>query len=521
MQPAPRLKSKFRGFLDSKDGQFFIIALLISILLSGLLLYAMPCGPWAYSDSAAYLASARNLVEGKGLGYYYPDGDFAPLALHPPLYPLLLAGLVLLSVTPLQAAAALNILAFILWFTTAAVLLFRITGSRFFALLPCLVLVVHADFLSLFTGAMSESVFVWLSFSGLLLLVEGLQSGQVKEWTPAVIFLALAALTRYTGIAFIFTGAALILLFSQAGWRQRVVKAAAFGFFALLPLAIWLLLFSAPWGGIGGRTFSLPENGMLALQGYIAEFKGVTLPWLPYITRLTQFLSVDARLSLLVFASLVFSGVLYYFARKEGSGAEFMRTTRLALALQLCAIVYIAVHLSQYIYAFPKPDVIARILAPVLIAGIFYLFACIGSIRLFKGGRFNWIALLIAVAFALVIFIYQRPRTQEMLTRLHQEGDGFTAVIYCQTGLLRQLEQLPQESTLVSNQPSFTLLHINRMAEPYPLTNPSGAYAVLFLRQELELEFGTQQAEAILARHQSQCQTLYADAAGAIFSCPK
>src|SRR5262245_45646738 len=69
------------------------IIILLSVSLAGgfVIFYATQNGPWGYSDSVAYLVSARNLIKGVGLGYHYPNGEFRPLTFYPPLYSLLIA----------------------------------------------------------------------------------------------------------------------------------------------------------------------------------------------------------------------------------------------------------------------------------------------------------------------------------------------------------------------------------------------------------------------------------------------
>ena len=49
-----------------------VIVGLLSILGGAAAVYSTAKGPWGYSDSVAYIVSARNLLKGIGLGYYYP-----------------------------------------------------------------------------------------------------------------------------------------------------------------------------------------------------------------------------------------------------------------------------------------------------------------------------------------------------------------------------------------------------------------------------------------------------------------
>src|SRR3990170_8980315 len=92
-------------------------------------LYGTSSGPWAYSDSAAYLVSARNLVNGRGLGYPAPSGEFIPLSLHPPLFSFLLAALDLAGIDDIDGARFLHAAFFGLLVLLVGITVRRTTNS--------------------------------------------------------------------------------------------------------------------------------------------------------------------------------------------------------------------------------------------------------------------------------------------------------------------------------------------------------------------------------------------------------
>ena len=73
-----------------KDSLTLGAILFIGILGSLVIIYSTSWGPWVFSDSTAYIVSAKNMISGHGLGLYGPSGAFHPLTLHPPFYSLLL-----------------------------------------------------------------------------------------------------------------------------------------------------------------------------------------------------------------------------------------------------------------------------------------------------------------------------------------------------------------------------------------------------------------------------------------------
>jgi hypothetical protein len=62
-----------------------------ALLVGYIIYYATSWGPVAFSDSVDYIISARNLLDGNGLGIIWGDGKFYPITDHPPLYNLWIA----------------------------------------------------------------------------------------------------------------------------------------------------------------------------------------------------------------------------------------------------------------------------------------------------------------------------------------------------------------------------------------------------------------------------------------------
>ena len=52
---------------------------------------AMTWGPWAFSDSSAYIGAARNIASGNGFVILQSTGEFKPLTEFPPFFPVLLS----------------------------------------------------------------------------------------------------------------------------------------------------------------------------------------------------------------------------------------------------------------------------------------------------------------------------------------------------------------------------------------------------------------------------------------------
>jgi len=92
---------------------------LVALLSAGLILLSTVRGPGIGGDATVYLASARNLIHGPGLGMPDPDGTFRYLSYYPPLFPLSLSVVGLAGIYLVSGARWLNALLFglMVWLT--------------------------------------------------------------------------------------------------------------------------------------------------------------------------------------------------------------------------------------------------------------------------------------------------------------------------------------------------------------------------------------------------------------------
>src|SRR5918992_1443542 len=72
------------------------------------ILFCTPAGIGIYPDSVVYVGVARNLLQGQGVTYFDENGHMAPVTHYAPLYPLVIAGLGLTGIDPLEGARWVN-----------------------------------------------------------------------------------------------------------------------------------------------------------------------------------------------------------------------------------------------------------------------------------------------------------------------------------------------------------------------------------------------------------------------------
>ena len=237
------------------------------------------------SDSAQYIAAARNLAAGEG----FVDSMGDPFTLWPPLYSLLLtAAGALLRLDPLDAVGPLNAAVFGLTVFVFGRYLRSRLDSRFAAAWACTVLSLSVPLADAASWSMSESPFILVTTLALIETDKFLTAGKRRSLAAAAAWSALAALTRYIGaVVPVFTGVA--LLFRQGAPPQRRAReAAAFLSAACLPAALWILrnyLFFDTFTGSNGQVrfeFERPRPLLQVLRqasAFLLEWAHLDLAW--------------------------------------------------------------------------------------------------------------------------------------------------------------------------------------------------------------------------------------------------
>ena len=435
-------------------------------------LYGTTSGPWAYSDSAAYLVSARNLVNGRGLGYPAPSGEFIPLSLHPPLYSFLLAALDLAGIDDIDGARFLHAAFLGLLVVLVGITVRRTTNSAVLGLAAAILTASSRRLVELHAGLMAEPVFLLASAISLLCLVRYRRSGSSVDLALAAASASMAPLAKYAGIA-VVAGEALWLLFAVPGARaQRLRRAAAFLAVALLPVVLWLAYLQI--SHFGSHVVATAASGD-SLWSRMAPFRGslIEQTWdlLP-VGPASGPISNRQKVGLLGGVSGVYLAFLFVGRRAFSGDRQKRAVTDEALALQslllLVALASAAMLLGSFLFAYPQPDLIDRTFAPYLLslslAALLALWVIMATaFGPGKGGS-------IAAGVVLVVAALQVGSTYGYLEALARAGQGYATERWRSSATAAAAAALPAEHILVSNEPTAILLYSDRNA--YSLRDP-------------------------------------------------
>ena len=244
-----------------RDRCTLLIVVLAGLGTAHILVHTAPYGIAVGPDSVDFLSTALNFLAGEG----WRDFIGRPLTLWPPLFPLLLAAFGWVGIEPLAAGRWINATAFGLTILAAGGWLRSNLRSRGLALAATAPLVTALSLSHWASHLRTEPLFVLLTLLALMQLAAFLNQRTTAPLWWAAVCTALAALTRWPGVALIGTG--VLVLLPTARLKQTLV----FGAISSVPLLAVLAHNWAVTGDLtratGDRTGDLSPSGQSLTDG--------------------------------------------------------------------------------------------------------------------------------------------------------------------------------------------------------------------------------------------------------------
>ena len=218
------------------------------------------------ADTTLHLSTALNFLAGEG----WQDFTGSKAIEWPPGFTLLLAAFDWIGIEPLAAGRWVNAIAFGLTILAAGLWLHSNLRSQWLTLAATAILAASLPLTHFASYCITEPLFVLFALLALIQLAAFLN--QRTAWSPlllAAVFTALAALTRYVGVALI--GAGVLVLLPLARLRHTFV----FGAISSLPL---LAVLAYNWAVSQTLTGPRPGSGQ-SLSDSLSQVMEVFRAW--------------------------------------------------------------------------------------------------------------------------------------------------------------------------------------------------------------------------------------------------
>ncbi len=437
---------------------------LAAAVAAGIYAYALkPWGPWAYSDSAAYVDAARHIAAGHGVLSTQSDGRLILLTHYPPGYPALLAvGLHLTAGDWLTTATALDLLSLWVMLMVVAWWLYEATAWPCAGLLGMVLLATSLPIARAYTSLMSEGVYLAMMAGWLYALWRHYRTGK-RGWLWFSVMLAGAGvLVRYAGLhaAAVFALAPLLLAPEGTPFRKRLREAAAVTAVFLLPFVLWMLCARFCGSGSPGY-FTSPATWWRAAGEFLQQTTHTFLAFAPQGPTRSSFTQVLLAAFWIGTIALVFP--LLKLSRRRSPLATLVLLTALE------GLAWFPFLGFMYIFIAPPPALDFRMYTPAFMAWeITALALALAWLRRRNlKPALRAAALLGGALLLLIAFRAGKSPAYQTLLSMHYYGEGFTARPWQESvdsGVLHKVAVMPPDTPLYSNNWPGILLWFDRPA---------------------------------------------------------
>ena len=450
------------SYSKKPTGTWVIAALICAAAAAGILFISMVQGPGVGGDATMYITSARNLLEGNGLGLINAAGEFRLIPYFPPFYSLVLAFFGLFTSNLTMVAMILNMvlaagLVFLITFWTI-----RISEKLFPGVLLGLLLGGSPILVPAYSWAMSEPLAILLGFAGLILLEKSLvEDLRFAFWCSAVL-LGLSFLTRYSSTAFI--GAAVLLIFCFEGetFRDRFLSAFCYGLVSAVPMIVWLVIDFTQTKTVASRSMISGRTAAL-WAAFVSKIKHVFSLWLlpeSLAAKMPGFLVTLVSIFIVIFLAGSLAGSVIALRGKT----RYPRYARMFFLLSAFSLVYLLLIVIVSLRTYPPITINTRMLLPVYIAVfflIYLLFALFGEYnhRISREFVFN------TALFLFMIFsVYRGVR---IANQNAIDGLGYNAVEWKESQTVAYIRaNIPADAEIVTNEETALLYLLDRRTWP-------------------------------------------------------
>ncbi len=449
---------------------------LISIGGVAFVLYITNIAPWAYSDSAAYITTARNIAAGRGIVLQDSNNVYTLLPLHAPLYPLTLSLPILMGMDALQASRWLNAILFGLTIALAGWATLRFTRSYWLAVSVAGLILFSYEPIVAFTGAMAEGLFIFFGLLSLVLVATAIHetSHQNRFLVFGGIAAGLAILSRYTGLSVMAAGFFAVFLLIKGNLGYKLKKALIFAVPGGVLAGFWLLPVYLSTRTFGSRQIGEITGVADKIRIYINSFLDVIGSWLPFYYRGNHIIPPTQKLFIAFVLLIVLFVIAAWKVHKNAQPYNENGLITWGLVLAIFNITYIGLHLTTFVTAVAQPDINGRLLLPIFIAGVLLAAAAVSFIN--RALPKAWLGGATFLLLTLVTLWYFHGKVETFVFEMHNYGQGYTSNRWNENPIFENITSLRDAPPLYSNNPALVLLYTERFPKELTLDSSQTAY---------------------------------------------
>jgi len=417
--------------------------LIASIAMLGMWFATNQFGPGIGNDAVTYIAGARNLLDGKGISWISADGIITPITHFPPLMSLGIALIVPILGNAITAGLVINYLSLVANVVLVWLIIRSLTNSNVFGWVASLLFAITPALFDLHLWAMTDAPYLTLSMSAIYFMAKYLNDHNRAYLVTSGLFVGMAYLLRYAGVALYVTLAIAIILHDWKEWRKNIINIAFFTSISLTPILGWYFRNIVLTGAIS--TYRIEPHLHMAdqMMGGLLLILDWYLPGrvLSLISSNAPFLVVT-----FVFVILVFNTLLgYVLLSRNREHSSFPQILLGIVALHLVA--YFCMLYSSATLTVIPPRIEERTLGPFNLS---LLIVVLWAACVFWSMKQRLLQVLLLTYFVF-LGINRAIWTFGLIGKMHANGRALTSVEMRTSETIHAIEQLDLDFIYTDN----------------------------------------------------------------------
>jgi len=447
---------------SSKKHFLLFFLLLLALALIGSIVLSLATAPWGIgtnTDSANYIAGARNILAGHG---YRNAASLSPITHWPPFFSFSLAAIGLLGIDPLHGARILHVILFGLNIFIVGMILKQWVYFPLLALAGAGLVITSPAMATIHSWACSEPWYIFLTFSTFFLIFRYLEKDSKALLLGAGILTGLACLDRYAGIALIAAGTITLFLFDPKPLFSRIRSSLSYFALSSFPLGLWLLRNKSLSNEAVSRTIQLHTPS----PKYFFELLQTFSEWFS-----PKYFAPFLKHSILILIVSVPFIILFFIVRnadkKQSSKIFFSDISFRVIAVMALFMTFNAgLHLFLYMFINASVHADDRHFSPSFIAGVIIIIILLDRFLKWHSPRLS--AKIVTAVFLIALGLGASANSTRILGQVHKRGYGSTTRGWHTSPTIAEVKKLPPDALIYSNNAASIYLIANRPARRLP-----------------------------------------------------
>lgn len=459
---------------ESKYFKYSIYVIIFFVLVSITLIISATSkfGPGISEDSVAYIAAARNILNGRGVSLLVDlkgnhlnlltpmhDEEIFHIFPWPPLFPFVISIFGFLHFNLIESARWINAILFGANIALILLIIRKYTRSLLLIIFSAIIFITFKHMIQVYSYVWSEPLFLFLGLLGFYFLFCFLENSKMSNFLISSLSFSLAFFTRIVGISLIATGIIAILFFSKLKIKNKIIYSLFFTITGFLPFLIWTLKNKFIFGYTSADFLFHP-----LLFDFFKKAIGTVFSW--FYLDIFPF-KISLILLAIILITIIFTSIYISIKNKKRStDSAYKQSSRIINIFLFFTFFYIFAVLfaRSFFYANIRMD--GRNLIPVYISTFIIIVLFIKRcMNYFRNKR---VINRIIFIFCEILFVFSLATIIFGIKGFYEEGQGYNSKEWLKSDTIRELKGMNSSEAIYTNNPYAVYFYLDKNPNPFP-----------------------------------------------------